>query len=190
MMAIPRQSTNAGRVLRAIAIPLESDAHAASKARRTTRDTLISWSLGDLADDMVLVVSELVTNAVQHGEGPIVMILQQHDDTVLAEIADASPSLPVPHVRSAEGESGRGLSLVEAFSDDWGCRTRRSRRGKWVWCSRSLSPAATSPVGQPALPEAASRVYAESPRAPLLDTAGAHVATGSGVTAEKERVRE
>ncbi|WP_327407020.1 ATP-binding protein [Streptomyces sp. NBC_01288] len=153
MMAIPRQSTNAGRVLTAIAIPLESDPHAASKARRSTRDTLTSWGLGDLADDMVLVVSELVTNAVQHGEGPIVMVLQQRDDTILAEIADTSPSLPVPRTQSTEGESGRGLSLVEAFSDDWGCRTRRRRRGKWVWCSRSLSPVATSQVGQPALPE-------------------------------------
>ena len=159
-MTIPRQSTNAGRVLRAIAIPLESVPHAVSKARRTTRDTLISWGLGDLADDMVVVVSELVTNAVQHGEGPIAMVLMQRDDTVLAEIADASPSLPVPRTQSTEGESGRGLSLVEAFSDKWGCRTRRSRRGKWVWCSRSLSPVATSQVGQPAFPEAGSCFYA------------------------------
>jgi anti-sigma regulatory factor (Ser/Thr protein kinase) len=43
---------------------------------------------------MVLVASELVTNALQHASGPIVMVLQQRDETVLVEVADVSPALP------------------------------------------------------------------------------------------------
>ncbi|MCX4582476.1 ATP-binding protein [Streptomyces sp. NBC_01481] len=155
-MAIPTPSVPKGHMLRALATPLDSDPREVSRARRTARGALTSWGLGDLADDMALIVSELVTNAVQHGEGPIVMVLQQRDDTVLIEVADASPRLPVPRQESAGEESGRGLALVQACSDDWGCRARGRNDGKWVWCRRSLRSAATTPVDQPSLLEAAS----------------------------------
>lgn len=149
-MATPTPGVPDRRILRALATSLVSDPCEASRARKTVRDTLTSWGLEDLADDMALIVSELVTNAVQHGEGPIVMVLQQRDDTVLVEVADACPRLPVPRQQSAGDESGRGLSLVEAFSDEWGVRERKRHPGKWVWCSRSLMPAATAHTDQPA----------------------------------------
>ncbi|HEY8986204.1 MAG TPA: ATP-binding protein [Streptomyces sp.] len=148
------QGETAGGVLRAIAVPLEPDPRAAARARRTALDTLTSWGLHSLVDDLTLVVSELVTNAAQHGEGTIVMVLQQRGDLVLVEVADASPGLPVTRAQSAEDESGRGLALVEALSDDWGCRARAHRGGKWVWCSRSLGSGAVRHVGRPASLEA------------------------------------
>lgn len=141
-----------GRILRAVAMPLEPSPEAVSRARRTVHETLAAWGLDNLVDDMVLVASELVTNAlqhVQHASGPIVMVLQQRDETVFVEVADVSPALPVPRRESADDESGRGLALVEAFSDDWGYRRRGNRRGKWVWCSWSLSPIAAKHVDQP-----------------------------------------
>ena len=85
---------SAGRILRAVATPLEPSPEAVSRARRTVHDTLAAWGLDNLADDMVLVASELVTNALQHASGPIVMVLQQRDETVLVEVADVSPALP------------------------------------------------------------------------------------------------
>lgn len=145
-----------GRILRAVATPLEPSPESVSRARRTVHDTLAAWGLDNLADDMVLVASELVTNALQHTSGPIVMVLQQRDETVLIEVADVSSALPVQRRESADDESGRGLALVEAFSDDWGYRRRGNRRGKWVWCSWSLSPMATEHVDQPIPLEAAS----------------------------------
>ncbi|WP_153450073.1 ATP-binding protein [Streptomyces smaragdinus] len=134
------QAAAAGRVLRAIAVPLDSDATAPMRARRAARGTLKSWGLGVVADDMVVIVSELVTNAVQHGTGPIVIVLRQCDDTLLVKVADASPHLPEFRSPTAEDQTGRGLSLVQALSDDWGCRTRGGHRGKWVWSSRALDP--------------------------------------------------
>ncbi|MEH0424539.1 ATP-binding protein [Streptomyces sp. B21-083] len=155
-MAATGSRPSVGRILRALATPLEPSPEAVSRARRTVHDTLATWGLDNLADDMVLVASELVTNALQHASGPIVMVLQQRDETVLVEVADVSPALPVPRRESADDESGRGLALVEAFSDGWGYRRRGNRRGKWVWCSWSLSPMATKHVDQPVPLEAAS----------------------------------
>lgn len=148
--------SSVGRILRAVATPLEPRPEAVSRARRTVHETLAAWGLDNLVDDMVLVASELVTNALQHASGPIVMVLQQRDETVLVEVADVSSALPVPRSESADDESGRGLALVEALSDDWGYRRRGNRRGKWVWCSWSLSPMATEHVDQPVPLEAAS----------------------------------
>ncbi|PWG09292.1 ATP-binding protein [Streptomyces sp. V2] len=148
------QGETTSGVLRAIAVALEPDPQAAARARRTALDTLTSWGLHSLADDLTLIVSELVANAAQHGEGTIVMVLRQRGDVVLVEVADASPGLPVTCVQSDESESGRGLALVEALSDDWGCRARARRSGKWVWCSRSLSSRAAAHVGRPASLEA------------------------------------
>ncbi|MEU5342140.1 ATP-binding protein [Streptomyces sp. NPDC020766] len=144
MMTATESRPSVGRILRAIATLLEPSPEAVSRARRTVHDALAAWGLdNNLTDDMVLVASELVTNALQHASGPIVMVLQQRDETVLVEVADVSPALPVPCRESADDESGRGLALVEAFSDDWGYRRRGNSRGKWVWCSWSLSPTAT-----------------------------------------------
>lgn len=155
-MTATESRPSVGHILRAIATPLEPSPEAVSRARRTVHDTLAAWGLDILADDMVLVASELVTNALQHASGPIVMVLQQRDETVLVEVADVSSALPVPRSESADDESGRGLALVEALSDDWGYRRRGNRRGKWVWCSWSLSPMATEHVDQPVPLEAAS----------------------------------
>lgn len=155
-MTATESRPSVGRILRAVATPLEPSPEAVSRARRTVHDTLAVWGLDELVDDMVLVASELVTNALQHAAGPIVMVLQQRDETVFVEVADVSPALPVRRPESADNESGRGLALVEALSDDWGYRRRGNRRGKWVWCNWSLSPMATQHVDRPAPLEAAS----------------------------------
>jgi anti-sigma regulatory factor (Ser/Thr protein kinase) len=91
-------------------------------ARAWCADLLVGWGLGDLAPDAVLVVSELATNAVLHGEGMITVAVELRDDDVLVEVSDLG--VGQPEVRPVEYEDepsgGRGLRIVEAVAAAWG----------------------------------------------------------------------
>jgi anti-sigma regulatory factor (Ser/Thr protein kinase) len=102
----------------------------AALARQFTRTTLTSWNCGGSHDDIVLVVSELVTNALLHGHGTPVVRLLDEPDRLRIEVCDDSPSLPVSH--SVTDTSGLGLRVVEQVSAAWGASRRG--RGKVVWC--------------------------------------------------------
>jgi anti-sigma regulatory factor (Ser/Thr protein kinase) len=121
-------------------------------ARQFTKATLCHWELTDRFDDVALVVSELVTNALRHAlptdapresqDPPVRIHLMRwttrlvcavrdpsHDSPRLGE-GDASP-FPDP---SGAAESGRGLFLVDSFSDSWGWHPLAgSLPGKVVW---------------------------------------------------------
>ncbi|MFD5874130.1 ATP-binding protein [Streptomyces sp. NPDC060322] len=99
-------------------------------ARRFTRTTLASWDLGDHFDDVALVVSELVTNALRHAL-PADAARERQDTTVrlhlmrwasrlVCAVRDPSEKSPVAGEAPDSAESGRGLFLVESFSDCWG----------------------------------------------------------------------
>lgn len=117
------------------------DRRSASAARRFTAETLVGWGLAERAraDDVVLCVSELVTNALVHGVPPgrRLRLLLRYDGCVLrVEVHDSGPG--VPHVVDDADEGGRGLLLVAALSDKWGVRERES--GKAVWCEFGSGP--------------------------------------------------
>jgi anti-sigma regulatory factor (Ser/Thr protein kinase) len=106
--------------------------------RGFTRSTLQRWAAGRRSDDITLVVSELLTNALRHtrprpGRPVRVGLLQPFPGAgVLCAVADpglAVPQLPPP---SRDAESGRGLRVVGELSDQWGCTTP-DRAGKVVW---------------------------------------------------------
>lgn len=82
-------------------------------------------------DDVSLVVSELVTNAVIHGEGDIVLDVVVEDGSVHVEVSDREPHLPDPRDAPPDSESGRGLLLVAKLATQWG--VRRDAPGKVVW---------------------------------------------------------
>lgn len=100
---------------------------------------LAEWGVGE--DDLAsaeLVVSELVTNSVQHGRVPgrLVELRLAYDlaKTVSVEVSDAGDHRPPATAPDDPGdlpESGRGLALVTAFADAWGVRDREV--GKTVW---------------------------------------------------------
>lgn len=105
----------------------------AALARQFTRATLASWrngERGENTEDVVLVVSELVTNALLHGHGTPVVRLADGGDHVRIEVCDDSPLLPVSH--RVTPTSGLGLRVVEQLSSAWGASRRG--RGKVVWC--------------------------------------------------------
>jgi anti-sigma regulatory factor (Ser/Thr protein kinase) len=117
----------------------------AALARQFTRSTLASWQRcvrGDNVEDIVLVVSELVTNALLHGHGTPVVRLVDDADQIRVEVCDDSPLLPVSH--RVTPTSGLGLRVVEQLSSAWGASRRG--RGKVVWCELPAAPDPVAPA--------------------------------------------
>ncbi|MFI8858518.1 ATP-binding protein [Streptomyces prasinus] len=88
-------------------------------------------------DTAVLVVAELAANAVLHGcvPGRDFSLPLARDDVrgvIRIEVSDTHPGSPVPTAAAADGEHGRGLTLVDALAAHWGV-TGRTGPGKTVW---------------------------------------------------------
>ncbi|ALV34308.1 ATP-binding protein [Streptomyces sp. CdTB01] len=123
---------------------LRRERRSVQAARRFTAETLTGWDLAgtDRADDVLLCVSELVTNALLHGVPPgrHSRLLLRYDGRVLGvEVHDSGPGVPrVVDDGDTGAEGGRGLLLVAALSDKWGVREREL--GKAVWCEFLCDP--------------------------------------------------
>ncbi|MFI2224347.1 SpoIIE family protein phosphatase [Streptomyces fradiae] len=101
-------------------------------ARRFTARTLRSWGVTEEADAALLVVSELVTNALVHTQGAVRLDLTLAGDRMRIAVTDASPRAPAkPVMADWESTGGRGLFLVEAMSTSWGSVPVSG--GKQVW---------------------------------------------------------
>jgi anti-sigma regulatory factor (Ser/Thr protein kinase) len=102
-------------------------------ARQATRDALVRWQLTHVEETAVLLVSELVTNAVRHARGTYAIALDlETDGTWLRiEVQDADPRFPQPRTPGRFDESGFGFVLVDAMADKWG--VRQTATGKAVW---------------------------------------------------------
>ena len=98
---------------------------------------LIDHRLLYLVEDVRLVVSELATNAIRHANTPFTVTLEQLDQSVLLTVTDGSPAPPVRLAKDLLDTSGRGLSIVDLVSRDWGV-TRRPGQAKSVWASFPL----------------------------------------------------
>lgn len=103
----------------------------ATEARRFAERTLASWQCLDLIGTVVLLVSELVVNAVSHAGSAATLRLALDGCMLRVEVDDTSPVVPEPKVTSAGDSGGRGLMIVEALADRWGVDPTAS--GKAVW---------------------------------------------------------
>jgi anti-sigma regulatory factor (Ser/Thr protein kinase) len=128
-------------------LPLAALPTAPGVARGHVRTVAREWGLADLADTAELLVSELVTNAVQvsaklQTAGTPVIHLWVTSDRVsmVIHVWDASSEMPVRRLDADEldEEGGRGLLLVETLSKDWGAY--RKADGKVVWCLITAEP--------------------------------------------------
>lgn len=119
-------------------------------ARGHARLVLVEWGLQELTDATEQIVSELVTNAVGASYGlvggrfggrwsagvpPVRLWLLSDYQSVLVEVWDGNNRMPVPKDLDPESEGGRGLWLVEAFSEDWGAFQPEHSSGKVVWAT-------------------------------------------------------
>jgi serine/threonine-protein kinase RsbW len=126
---------------RIVRLALPPDVPAVRVARQTTRVTLAAWQLSPLEDDAVLLVSELVTNAVRHARdtGGIGLELASTGTCLRVEVQDGDPSWREPDDQADPGESGFGFLVVDSVADRWGLR--RIGAGKAVWAELDWPPA-------------------------------------------------
>jgi anti-sigma regulatory factor (Ser/Thr protein kinase) len=114
---------------------LEPERSMVGRVRARTAAQLAEWDLSALTDTVLLLVSELVTNALLHGAGAIGMRLIK-GDVLLCEVSDDGHELPYLCRAAATDESGRGLQLVSHLAERWG--TQRTDAGKVVWFEHLL----------------------------------------------------
>nr|WP_051094011.1 ATP-binding protein [Streptomyces sp. SID8354] len=137
------------------------------RARRWARSRLAGSGIGadePLAETLILLISELVTNAVVHtgsaarlrmcfsGTGAVV-------GTVRVEVVDASARPPRQRHADGEDTNGRGLELVDGLADRWGWQ--REGAGKRIWCEVDR--------GQPLLMAAGTDLGAYDPACAVND---------------------
>ncbi|MFI1825114.1 ATP-binding protein [Streptomyces sp. NPDC020412] len=103
--------------------------------RHAARAHASLWRLDHLADTVDLLVSELVTNALQHGEGAVDVRLARSDGRLYFEAGSASPCVPRVRDASPYDENGRGMFLVTLLADEWGVTPGGA------WCALRLDGA-------------------------------------------------
>ena len=138
-------------LMRQIMLPAHGES--TGLARAAARRTLAYWGLRDLTEDAVLLVSELVGNAVCHARhevgqpgGPtLVLSLTCAGPTLRIEVRDTDPRPPQPREPGALDESGFGFVIVDALASNWG--VYQAEPGKAVWAEL---PAGNGPPGLPA----------------------------------------
>lgn len=107
-------------------------------ARLHAKQVLWEWGLSDLSESVELLVSELVTNAVQVSQSmphasSVRLWLRSDKTRVLMLVWDTNSHPPVRIDATEDAESGRGLLLVEALSDTWNWYRVKGMKGKIVW---------------------------------------------------------
>jgi anti-sigma regulatory factor (Ser/Thr protein kinase) len=117
---------------------------AARVARQVTRETLTAWRVPHLEETAVLLVSELVTNAVRHARtGGLAIALRLEAAWLRIEVHDADPHEPRQRAPGALDESGFGLLLIEALAGKWG--VQQTITGKAVWAELDARQVANHP---------------------------------------------
>jgi anti-sigma regulatory factor (Ser/Thr protein kinase) len=113
-------------------ISLPRDFSSPAEARRLMRRFAADNEVDDLSM-VLLVVSELVTNAVVHGAEPIEMCASVEDGTLRIEVSDSDPdtSIVVPPIQAPDQVGGRGLSIIGSVTRQWGAVANGT--GKVVW---------------------------------------------------------
>ncbi|MEU0264762.1 SpoIIE family protein phosphatase [Nocardioides sp. NPDC006303] len=106
-----------------------------SEARRFAREVLADWGLHDILDDVVLLTSELVTNAVTHAGTPMTVAVVREEDRLRIDVFDQHPTRVLPvgaNARPGAGEHGRGLLITSALATAWGVEYRRDHKRVWA----------------------------------------------------------
>ena len=110
---------------------------AVARARSFVAEQLRAWRVeDDVVDDLVLITSELVTNAFLHGRPPVDLRLRRSGTEVVLEVQDRAAVRPRRRLADDDDENGRGMLIVSTLADAWG--TRSIGTGKSVWCTKSV----------------------------------------------------
>lgn len=115
-------------------VDLPFNARAAAAAREVLRGLLLAWGHDRHTDDAAIVVSELVTNAVQHaGErGQLRLVLGVTGEVLRLELADGSSVRPLARELTDSDERGRGMHIVDQLTARWGVEEHGTGKRVWV----------------------------------------------------------
>lgn len=107
--------------------------HSPRLARHFVEERLTAWGLACVSDTVVLAVSELTTNAVVHGAGPVTVTLTATDDRVRVHVENGGAGhLVMRPLEPGRRVDGRwGLHLVDTLADDWGVDLVGATIGVW-----------------------------------------------------------
>ena len=112
---------------------------AAGEARRQVRAIMAAWKVPVDPDIAVLLTSDLVTNAIMHGDGETVMLaIRRSRSHLRIDVYDTSRSLPMAAGEPGRTDTGRGLVLVAALSTEWG--SFRTPAGKAAYFTLAFQP--------------------------------------------------
>ncbi|HET6965753.1 MAG TPA: ATP-binding protein [Acidimicrobiales bacterium] len=138
---------------------LPAELESAVAARRLLASALTAWGLGEsIRHDAALAVSELVTNAVLHAGTTVLVRIKRFGAGVRIEVQDGNPHLPVvdaarpEELLSNRSMTGRGLALVAATADRWGCEPLGA--GKVTWAELGTGQRVVGAAAPPAFPPA------------------------------------
>jgi anti-sigma regulatory factor (Ser/Thr protein kinase) len=106
---------------------------ATGQALRFVEQVLSGWGTPTSRDDAKLLVTELVTNAIDHAGVSVEVCLAVEADAVRVRIRDGTADAPRRRDAETEAEFGRGLGMVNSLADEWGVGPDRD--GKVVWFS-------------------------------------------------------
>jgi PAS domain S-box-containing protein len=133
-------------------------------ARGHVRDLLKGSERQDLAEPAVLLVSEIVTNALLHAGTEIDLKASVEAAGIRVEVGDGSLHVPSPRRYAATAGTGRGLMMLESMVDDWGVSLRPD--GKTVWFLLSSADRARGDRAAPTT-EGAGEVARDGDRVPV-----------------------
>src|SRR5689334_7831775 len=117
-----------------VELPLSAEMAAPGRARAFVRERRPTTD-DDALDDITLIVSELVSNAVKHGEPEILLRMRMDPLAIDISVLDHGSGGPPDQVTApdATATSGRGLSIVDRLASEWGVVPLDDGSGKTVW---------------------------------------------------------
>ncbi|MEU9197304.1 ATP-binding protein [Streptomyces hundungensis] len=140
--AVPSESDGTNSVVSARVLPLSGETGIVPMARDFTRQALYDWGWLPAAtaegraacEDVLLVVSELVTNACLHAEGPEGLRVSRTAKVLRLEVSDLGAGQPAPRTPHRAGRpGGHGMFIVQRLCLDWGVVRAPGAVGKTVW---------------------------------------------------------
>jgi DNA-binding NarL/FixJ family response regulator len=114
------------------ALRLGASLTSAREARVFTESALSEWQVADITDDVLLVVTDLVNNAVTHARSGCELRISVNPLTLRVEVVDEGSGTPDPLPPSSTRNHGRGLHLIDALTAAWGYEPVPTG-GKMVW---------------------------------------------------------
>jgi anti-sigma regulatory factor (Ser/Thr protein kinase) len=123
--------TVAERAMRTAETTLLRDPASPRRSRQLAQAALEGWCDPAVLSDIELLITELVTNGVQHAASDVDVRIAVGATTVRVEIGDRSPIEPVARITRTNEPGGRGMHIVQQVASRWGVELRRT--GKCVW---------------------------------------------------------